>query len=763
MIDAIELKNWRSHEKTRLSLQSGVNGLVGDMGAGKSSVLEALTYGLYGTLPAVKSRKINLDDLIRRHPTEQDQATVAVEFTIEQTQYRVERTLVRGKGTDKSTLREDGTLIVGDQTSEVTEAVTELLGIGFDLFTTIVYAEQNQMDFFLDLAPSDRREMIDDLLHLDRFEDARSNLVTLRNTIKQEYSAKKQQLSDEKDAYDQEEKQTLQEEIETIESTIEEKNEQRQEYKKRTEEIKERLDELETKKEQVEHLDKQITRLSGTRESIDNQIEQLQDEIDPDIETETLETIEERLQDIEKKFETLEELKERKQQIEKDLASLQQKRDTLDDELEKLESRKEKLEELDTVKDKLETLEEQYESLKEEKQRRSTERDQLEEQHASLQEAEQTCPVCEQQLDDEHQQELLDRTSEKIDQHNKRLSTIKENMAELEDDIEDLSDKRDTLLQYQGVEDKIEKKTKTKASALDEIEAKTDKRDEIQQQIDAIDVEVLEEKQNELEKIQSIIEKKDKRQTLSEQIEEFQEKRDELSFDQETFEQLQEEYNTLKSNIEVLNSEIESKDELRTEKQQRLDTFKEQEERIDSLEETIETLSDQRDFLAELETALKTTQEQMREEFVTTTNDVMSTVWDTVYPYEDYRSIRLDAGKDYRLLLEDVRGNEIPVEGEVSGGERHTAAFALRIALATVLTPATRLLILDEPTHNLDTRAIEQLGETLRNTIEGYMDQVLLITHDEQLESAVTGNLYRLQNDETTNGLTVVENPYADA
>jgi ATPase subunit of ABC transporter with duplicated ATPase domains len=61
--------------------------------------------------------------------------------------------------------------------------------------------------------------------------------------------------------------------------------------------------------------------------------------------------------------------------------------------------------------------------------------------------------------------------------------------------------------------------------------------------------------------------------------------------------------------------------------------------------------------------------------------------------------------------------------GTLSGGER------FRAALATVLLarPEPQLLILDEPTNNLDFESQEQLVQAL----EGYGGALLVVSHDE--------------------------------
>ncbi|MFB6076522.1 MAG: ATP-binding protein, partial [Candidatus Nanohaloarchaea archaeon] len=82
MISRVYCRNWKSHHETELTFSPGVNVLVGEMGAGKSAVLEALTFGLFGTTPAIRSNQVNLDDLLRRVPSPAGEATVEVDIEV---------------------------------------------------------------------------------------------------------------------------------------------------------------------------------------------------------------------------------------------------------------------------------------------------------------------------------------------------------------------------------------------------------------------------------------------------------------------------------------------------------------------------------------------------------------------------------------------------------------------------------------------------------------------------------------------------------
>ena len=54
------------------------------------------------------------------------------------------------------------------------------------------------------------------------------------------------------------------------------------------------------------------------------------------------------------------------------------------------------------------------------------------------------------------------------------------------------------------------------------------------------------------------------------------------------------------------------------------------------------------------------------------------------------------------------------------------------------------MLILDEPTHNLDANSVSKLSEMLREEMPKLVEQIFIITHDKQLEEAASSNLYLL-------------------
>ena len=95
MIRSLKLQGWKSHELTEFEFTRGTNVLVGIMGSGKSSVLQAITFALYGEVPEVRSRKLALSDMLMRKPRRLERAVVELEFDVDDVIYKVERSLTR--------------------------------------------------------------------------------------------------------------------------------------------------------------------------------------------------------------------------------------------------------------------------------------------------------------------------------------------------------------------------------------------------------------------------------------------------------------------------------------------------------------------------------------------------------------------------------------------------------------------------------------------------------------------------------------------
>ena len=111
--------------------------------------------------------------------------------------------------------------------------------------------------------------------------------------------------------------------------------------------------------------------------------------------------------------------------------------------------------------------------------------------------------------------------------------------------------------------------------------------------------------------------------------------------------------------------------------------------------------------------------------------------------------------KDYAVEIH--QGEWKSLEAHASGGERACLGLALRVVLSVLLTPSLGWLILDEPTHNLDERAVQGLGVALAERIPQIIPQVIVITHEGALVESTPGRVIRFSRDKMKGEDTQVE------
>lgn len=153
--------------------------LSGPTGAGKSSVIDGMIFALYGTIPRLDDRRSVAPVISARA----DRARISFEFTIGEETYTAVRLVERrasGASTTEARLLRgtDGEVVAGNA-DEVTDAVSDLLGLGYEHFIKAVVLPQGAFADFLTDRPKDRQGLLRALLDLGLFEQV-MQLANLR-------------------------------------------------------------------------------------------------------------------------------------------------------------------------------------------------------------------------------------------------------------------------------------------------------------------------------------------------------------------------------------------------------------------------------------------------------------------------------------------------------------------------------------------------------------------------------------------------------
>lgn len=153
--------------------------ISGSNGAGKSSLLDAITWCLFGQARKKDESIINLAC---------QKAEVTLDFYYEGNTYRVNRTNTRGKGgtVDFFVLKResDEWAAISERTIRDTDSlISRTLKVDYDTFVNASFFLQGKADMFATQRPSDRKKILGNILGLDIWETYRDQAVKERKTL----------------------------------------------------------------------------------------------------------------------------------------------------------------------------------------------------------------------------------------------------------------------------------------------------------------------------------------------------------------------------------------------------------------------------------------------------------------------------------------------------------------------------------------------------------------------------------------------------
>ncbi len=426
MIKGLRIKNWRSHLDTDIDFRSGTNVLVGAMGTGKSSVLSAISFALFGTFPSHRSREVRLDDMIMDRPEKKGVSEIELTFALEGNQFRVRRRIERGKGTTEADIYKNGEhLDTGSR--RVTEIVEKNLKMDFDLFSRAVYSEQDNIDNFLEIRKGERMKKIDELLRINRFERCRGNTTTLINRLEERTRSRRKMLEELEKQEDFKRLGELKQSLEKTKDEITEISSELQETKKRYRKNEKDIKELKNEIKSIKELKNEKNTLEGAISSIKDDIKYLSSKIN-----------------IQRKniIKGLEIVKER-------IIDLKNDREDIKKHLDKLK---------DSEREKRADIKNLQKGIQ------------------KIKEVEGRCPVCNKKTDKEHRKQIVEkrrrsmgRLADERDGINREIDSTEERLERISDKIEEAEDVSRDLRKRLEYSETVEKKKKTLQEKKEEL------------------------------------------------------------------------------------------------------------------------------------------------------------------------------------------------------------------------------------------------------------------------------------------------------
>ncbi|MEM4367143.1 MAG: AAA family ATPase [Candidatus Anstonellales archaeon] len=746
LLQSLRLSNWRSHHKSSISFSKGSNLIIGGMGTGKSSIVDAICFSLFGNFPMLERKKVKLADVVRKG---QEKAELELTFTHKGSSFRVIRS-VSGDGKHFASLFVNGRLIEKG-VERVSAYISEALSTDYFNFTRAVYSEQNNLPLLLDAVPSKRKEQIDSLLGFERFEEARANISDALKQLNSE-------LSGLRDSFRPEEVKKKEEELSFL--------------SKKEEEINAMICQIEGEAKELRNL---VSSARNSDVSVSTALASLRASIKRAYQLRArLEVVEKDISDSsfdEEDMKLLLSLQEQKRELEREEAEYSRKKDNLSKsiaEIEQLERRKEALakeiggkkrleEECSKKKDiiaMLKDVEEAEALFAQLKQKLSDTENTL----GILSSASSDCPVCRRPLTKEHAAELIKEHSYIKERLASQLDSLEAKIrqkGELKARLSFIERAEVTLLHIKEKEKEIEEISKRSSEkkalfdALSSLSFDSRRKEEV-----LVSLRRLEEKKS----------KSDKVPVLQKEKERIEKELEELEGAEAKLQQKEKELADIRAQIEQYIKALSEKEVLLSERKREYYEIKDRALQLSSelkrakeLEFRISKLAHAISQLEILKAVVEESQAEMRMAVIDALNTAISHIWRVIYPYSNYEAVRIgisDRGYEFEVLYESEWHD---IDRLMSGGERTALALAFRIALASVILPDINILILDEPTHNLDRDSVLALSELIQHRLPELVEQSFIITHDENLISADTGKYLKLSRDKDKDAPTEIE------
>ncbi len=240
MITSIELGDFLAHTNTNLDFDNGVTVFVGHNGAGKSSIIDAITFALFGQ----HTRKSN-KGLIKRGS---NQGFAKINFSLNGKNYEAVR-----KIDSKGTLSAKFSEMIGDEIVEIaagerkqfgesmTREVEKVIGLDFEKLKVASIVQQGELNAIINAKPKEFKELLNAIIGIDKLDVASESMKTVNKEFRQNIR--------EKIGYDDTHIEILSRELERYQKEIEEATPQKNQLQTKQETLQNVVEDLRKKVE----------------------------------------------------------------------------------------------------------------------------------------------------------------------------------------------------------------------------------------------------------------------------------------------------------------------------------------------------------------------------------------------------------------------------------------------------------------------------------------------------------------------------------
>ena len=317
----LKLNNFKSHEHSVISFDKGISVIVGENGAGKSTILEAISFALFKQHTGKK-----IDDLVRNNS---NAMSVELEFNSNGREYKIVRQKKSALKSSlfKKTSPDSGYVHICTGDKEVSSEIRQILDIDSDLFLNAIYIRQGEIAELVDKTPAEKDQLIAKLLGIDSLEIAWKNLLPFISNYERKLSELEGKLFNSKVLYEDFDKKRS--ELESLKQRGHELEDQIDEVDELLKDLSESKRDLEREKEiyenqlnNLEHENKTLAKLEEEKRTVQENLDKIRE---AEEEIERLGKYVSKLDiylEFEKAVKNIQRLKEQEDEIEKKLESI---------------------------------------------------------------------------------------------------------------------------------------------------------------------------------------------------------------------------------------------------------------------------------------------------------------------------------------------------------------------------------------------------------------------------------------------------------